>query len=190
MIHRQVLTTKTLPEPFKEVLNRVIKAVNFVKSRPLVTRLFKVLCEDLGSTHDALLFHKEVRWLSKGKALKRLFELKEELQIFFASQNASEFESLFTEDEFMLSKLAYLVDTFEIFNSVNIGLQGKESTIISLSEKKSSFKMKLELWITKINLKKLYVFPTLVQFVEETATEITIDDLYGLIQEHLENLNV
>lgn len=50
--------------------------------------------------------------------------------------------------------------------------------------------MKLELWITKINLKKLYVFPTLVQFVEETATEITIDDLYGLIQEHLENLNV
>ena len=90
----------------------------------------------------------------------------------------------------MLCKLAYLVDTFEIFNSVNIGLQGKESTIISLSEKKSSFKMKLELWITKINLKKLYVFPTLVQFVEETATEITIDDLYGLIQEHLENLNV
>lgn len=136
MIHRQVLTTKTLPEPFKEVLNRVIKAVNFVKSRPLVTRLFKVLCEDLGSTHDALLFHKEVRWLSKGKALKRLFELKEELQIFFASQNASEYELLFTEDEFMLCKLAYLVDTFEIFNSVNIGLQGKESTIISLSEKK------------------------------------------------------
>ena len=31
MIHRQVLATKTLPEPFKEVLNRVIEAVNVVK---------------------------------------------------------------------------------------------------------------------------------------------------------------
>ena len=67
MIHRQVLATKTLPGPFKEVLNRVIKAVNVVKSRPLATRLFKVLCEDLGSTHETLLFHTEVRWLSKGE---------------------------------------------------------------------------------------------------------------------------
>ena len=101
MIHRQVLATKTLPEPFKEVLNRVIKAVNVVKSRPLATRLFRVLCEDLGSTHEALLFHTEVRWLSKGKALKRFFELRGELQIFLDSQNASEYKSLFT-DKFTL----------------------------------------------------------------------------------------
>ena len=40
MIHRQVLATKTLPEPFKEVLNRVIKAVNVVKSRPLALQSF------------------------------------------------------------------------------------------------------------------------------------------------------
>ncbi|XP_068234181.1 zinc finger BED domain-containing protein 5-like [Palaemon carinicauda] len=50
--------------------------------------------------------------------------------------------------------------------------------------------MKLELWITKINQKKLYMFPTLAQFVEKAANEINIDDLYGLIQEHLENLTV
>ena len=35
MIHRQIFATKTFPEPIKEVLNRVIKAVNVVKSRPL-----------------------------------------------------------------------------------------------------------------------------------------------------------
>ena len=81
-----------------------------------------------------------------------------------------------------------MVDIFEIFNSINTGLQGKESTIISLSENISSFKMKLELWINKINLKKLYMFPTLAQLVEEAANEIDIEDLYGLIQEHLKNL--
>ena len=147
MIHRKVLAIKTLPEPFKEVLNRVIKAINFVKSKPLATRLFKVLCEDLGSTHEALLFHREVRWLSKGKALKRFYELREEHQIFFSTQNTNEYDSMFRE-ELALCKFAYLVDIFEIFNNINTALQGKESTIISLSEKMSSFKMKLELWIT------------------------------------------
>ena len=146
------------------MLNRLIKVVNIVKSRPLATRVFRVLCEYLGSTHKALLFHTE-RWLSKGKALKRFFELRE-LQIFLDSQNESEYESLFT-DEFMLCKLAYIVDIFEIINSINTGLQGKESTIISLSENISSFKMKLKLWINQINQKKLYMSPTLAKLVEE-----------------------
>ena len=189
MIHRQVLAIKTLPELFKEVLNRVIKAINFVKSRPLATRLFKVLCEDMGSTHEALLFHTEVRWLSKGKAVKRFFELRGELQIFFGTLNTNEYDSMFRE-ELTLCKLAYLVDIFEIFNNINTALQGKESTIISLSEKISSFKIKLELWITKINKKKLYMFPTLAQIIEEATNKFNIDDLNGLIKEHLENLTV
>ena len=60
IIHQQVLATKTLPKPLKEVLDRVIKAINVIKSRPLATWLFKVLHEDLGSMHEALLFHTEV----------------------------------------------------------------------------------------------------------------------------------
>ena len=50
--------------------------------------------------------------------------------------------------------------------------------------------MKLELWITKINKKKLYMFPTLAQIIEEATNKFNIDDLYGLIKEHLENLTV
>ena len=73
-------------------------------------------------THEALLLHTEVRWLSKCKALKRFFELRGELQIFIDSQNASEYESLFT-NEFKLCKLAYLVDIFEILNSIITGLE-------------------------------------------------------------------
>ena len=78
---------------------------------PLATWVFKVLYKDLGSTHEALLFHTEVRRLSKRKTLKRFFELRRELHIFLDSQNESEYESLFTE-EFMLCKLAYIFDIF------------------------------------------------------------------------------
>ena len=189
MIHRQVLATKTLPLPFKEVLNHVIKAVNIVKSKPLATRFFKILCEELGSLHDVLLFNTEVRWLSKGKVMKRFFELRSELQIFFSTQNINEFESMFTE-ETTLCKLAYLVDIFEIFNNINTSLQGKESTIITLSEKIESFRMKLELWLTKIDQKKFYMFPTFAEILEEGTNEIDIDDLHDLIKEHLQNLIV
>ena len=49
--------------------------------------------------------------------------------------------------------------------------------------------MKLELWINKINQKKLYMFPTLAQLVEESANEIDIEDLYSLIKEHLKKFS-
>ena len=36
----------------------------------------------MDSDHEALLFHTEVRWLSKGNMLGRLYELRAEVEIF------------------------------------------------------------------------------------------------------------
>lgn len=36
----------------------------------------------LNAEHDVLLFHTEVRWLSKVNMLERLYELKEEVEEF------------------------------------------------------------------------------------------------------------
>lgn len=52
-------------------LNTANTAVNFVKSRALQSRLFGQLCLNL----DAMLYRLEVRWLSRGKVLKRVCEL-------------------------------------------------------------------------------------------------------------------
>ncbi len=60
----------------KSVLNDAVKAIKFIKSRPLNARLFSRLCDGMGSEHTELLLHTEVRWLSRGQVLNRLFELR------------------------------------------------------------------------------------------------------------------
>ena len=40
------------------------------------------MCVDLGSEFQRLLFYSNVRWLSSGKLLRRVVDLRTELQIF------------------------------------------------------------------------------------------------------------
>ena len=76
MIHRFALSCKVLPAEFFDVFSLVIKMVNNVKRSALNSRLFKILCEDLDADHSVLLFHSNVRWLSRGNVTKRVHELR------------------------------------------------------------------------------------------------------------------
>ncbi|XP_039224610.1 protein ZBED8-like [Crotalus tigris] len=118
MIHQQILATKTLPQELREVMKSVINCVNFVKASSLNTRLFSQLCNELDAPSNALLFHTEVRWLSKGKVLKRVFELRDELKTFFIQKERPQFEAIFSDNS-ELQKIAYLVDIFAILNELN-----------------------------------------------------------------------
>jgi hypothetical protein len=71
-----------MPPTLKEVLDESAKIINFIKSRPKNTRLFKMLCEDVRSLRTPLLLHAVVRWLSLGKTLTLLLEMKSEVRIF------------------------------------------------------------------------------------------------------------
>ncbi|CAH2010917.1 unnamed protein product [Acanthoscelides obtectus] len=77
VIHPPALSSKTLPQKLRQTLNSAIRIVNYIKSSALNSRLSTLLCKDLDSDHKVLLFHTEVRWLSKGNMLARLYELKE-----------------------------------------------------------------------------------------------------------------
>ncbi|KAF2349537.1 protein of unknown function DUF4371 [Trinorchestia longiramus] len=152
VIHRQSLASKTLPGNLRSSLNLAIKVVNFVKNSSLNSRLFAALCSHLGTDYKTLLFHTEVCWLSKGNMLSRLYELKDEVEIFLQKQKQDKLYEAFREEDFQLS-LAYLVEFFETINNLNLKLQGRNTNIIAHSdviraftEKKSSLETKSTSW--------------------------------------------
>ena len=58
-----------------EVVSQSVKIINYIKNSALNTRLLKALCDEMESEHQNFLFGSEVRWLSRGEVLKRLYEL-------------------------------------------------------------------------------------------------------------------
>ena len=69
MVHRKQLAAKELSVALADILQQIITMVNYIKPQPLRARLFATLRCDLGSEHDNLLFHTEVRWLGLDNAL-------------------------------------------------------------------------------------------------------------------------
>ena len=115
--------SKELSVDLHEVLKTIEKAVNYIKTRPLKARFFANLCHSLGSEHDALLFHCETRWLSRGKVLARVFELKEEMRQFLQQESQTDLADQFGDECFLL-KMAYMADMFAWLNSLNLKMQG------------------------------------------------------------------
>jgi hypothetical protein len=77
-----MLVSKTLGDETKKVLDDAINMVNFIKQRPVHSRMFK----NLNKQHIHLLLHIEIWWLSRGTVLNRVFELKGELQDYLKKQ--------------------------------------------------------------------------------------------------------
>ena len=60
-IHEFALAAKFLPPNLKTNLNLIVKMINYIKTSALNSRLFKIICEDIGLEYILLLFHTEVR---------------------------------------------------------------------------------------------------------------------------------
>jgi len=71
----------------------------------------------MGSDHTKLLLHTEVRWLSRAKILLRIFELKDEIRIFFLEHKSTLAVHFLNEN--WLAILSYLSDIFDKLNSLN-----------------------------------------------------------------------
>ena len=64
------------------VVKAVVKPINYIKGRGLHRCQFIKFLEEIDSDHQDLLYHSHVRWLSFGKACKRVWELKEAITSF------------------------------------------------------------------------------------------------------------
>ena len=183
-IHKYALACKALPLELKSVLNSVVKAVNFIRGRAVNFRLFKAFCDDLGKEHQHLLFHTEVRWLSRGKVLSRAAELVTEVAVFFREHWSVEFAALFDENRFQL-KVFYLADVFNLLNELSCSLQEKNKSQIEAAEKVSAFKKELSQWKKRIRNQNFAMFLLLGSKIgyQETNKWLT-----ALIDDHISNL--
>lgn len=162
IIHQQALCTKVLR--YEHVMKVVLKIVNSIRARPLQSRLFKVLTDELDAEYGTLMLHSEIRWLSKGKVLQRFLELLPEIKQFLESRNET-YEEL--NDHSWLSDLAFLTDITTKMNKLNLELQGKEKTIIELIGSINAFKSKLNLWISQIKECNFRHFTNLENYIKK-----------------------
>ena len=81
IVHRENLCAKTLK--MKHVMDVVVKIINTIKARALNHRLFRERLEANDSDVKELLYHTEVRFLSRGKSLTRFIKLRNEVKFFF-----------------------------------------------------------------------------------------------------------
>ena len=78
--HQKVLCKCVLK--MSQVVDTVTKVVNFLRAKSLNHNQFVSLLEETESGHADLPYHTNVRWLSLGKVLKRVWDLKSEFAEF------------------------------------------------------------------------------------------------------------
>ncbi|XP_029656010.1 zinc finger BED domain-containing protein 5-like [Octopus sinensis] len=82
MLHRSALVSKNMSPELNDIFAQITKVINYIKHSPLRAKLFAKLCEDMDSKDTSLLYYCEVRWLSRAKVIRRVFELKDQVADF------------------------------------------------------------------------------------------------------------
>ena len=85
IIHQSVLTAK-LSSELSEIMQTLVKLVNYICSTSHLQRLLRSFLQDAEAEYTDLLLHNDVRWLSKGATLRRLWTVRVEI-IDFLSQS-------------------------------------------------------------------------------------------------------
>lgn len=143
IIHQESLCKSVLN--FKHVSDIIVAVVNLIKSRGLNHRQFKTLLNDLECEHSDVLYHNNVRWLSMGLVLNRVWNLRDEIVLFLEMKNITcEFLRVVKDSEW-LCDFAYAADMFDKLSEVNVTLQGKGLFAHDLYVAVKSFEAKLAL---------------------------------------------
>ena len=74
-IHQESLCVQSLKP--NNVMATVVSTIHFIKSKGLNNRQFKELLSDLESEYGDLIYHCEVRWLSRGNMLAQFYGQKD-----------------------------------------------------------------------------------------------------------------
>jgi len=122
------------------VLTETVKIINFIKYNTLNSRLFLILCEEMGSVYFISLIHAEDRWLSRGRVMVRFIELRKEIELFLIQKKSNYI--LIMQNAELIAKCTYLFDIFNIINILYLSVQGSLTTIFTIYNKVNAIKKK------------------------------------------------
>lgn len=141
IIHQQVLCAKHLQ--YEHVMGPVIKSINYIRSRALCHRQFQQFLSEIHAEYGDVVYHNDVRWLSRGSALSRFYSLRQEIDEFLAEKGQPMGE---LSDPIWLADLGFLVDITKHLNVLNTSLQGPDAVISQLYSHVKAFGIKLQLF--------------------------------------------
>jgi hypothetical protein len=181
LLHQENLCSKSLFN-FQHVVKCVVKIVNFIRSNKMNHRQFQNFLKETGSYYDDVIYYTEVRWLSLGKTLQRVFVLREEIKTFmeFKGIPVEEFQ-----DKEWMCDFGFLIDITGYLNELNLNLQRQNQLIHTLYDHIKSFKVKLALWKRQFESRNFAHFPSLDQVigVERPNLEKYIQSFSNIIDE-------
>ena len=106
MLHREELASHSFSADLNQVVEEIVKMINYTKTSAVRSRIFSKLCDDLKTPNRNLFFHATTRWLSLRNALARVFEVRQKRLTFLRIEKRASAECL-QQEEFLL-KFSYL----------------------------------------------------------------------------------
>uniref|UniRef100_A0AAR2KU72 DUF4371 domain-containing protein n=1 Tax=Pygocentrus nattereri TaxID=42514 RepID=A0AAR2KU72_PYGNA len=166
LIHQQALCCKAVK--WDSVMKVVVSCVNFIKANALNHRQFQELLSELDAAYGDVLYHTEVRWLSRGRVLRRFNDLLPEINTFMRSKSKVVPELTDAEWKWHLS---FLTDVTELLNSLNVQLQGKGRLICDMHSYVKAFEVKLGLLLKHVKERNFCHLPTTQKLAAEEPSQ-------------------
>uniref|UniRef100_UPI00358E038D SCAN domain-containing protein 3-like n=1 Tax=Myxine glutinosa TaxID=7769 RepID=UPI00358E038D len=188
-LHREALAAKEMSPGLAKVMDIAVKTINHRRKIALNSRLFAELCKEQDAEHTTVLYFAAVHWLSRGDALARLYELRDQV-LTFLEVARSDLAVYYKNNKF-IATLAYMADIFNLLNNLNISFQGKTNkqakSVFVMYDKIAAFKSKLDLWKRRVQTNDEFdMFENPDDLLSKSVEECV--DIKDVIVEHLVNL--
>ncbi|XP_046863294.1 general transcription factor II-I repeat domain-containing protein 2A-like [Xenia sp. Carnegie-2017] len=178
ILHQQALCAKYVD--ISCVLYPVTKMVNLIRSHVLNHRQFREMLRETETESVDMPYYTAVRWLSCGKALSRVFELRKEIAEFLAGKGKHQ---ALLSDKLWICKLAFTADITGHINSLNLKLQGEENLISDFFTHLKAFRHKLDLFLKQIQVMNFTHFKNCTEAMVEATTDFPLSFACGIIEE-------
>uniref|UniRef100_UPI0035902564 zinc finger BED domain-containing protein 5-like n=1 Tax=Myxine glutinosa TaxID=7769 RepID=UPI0035902564 len=189
-LHREAFAAKKMSPGLAEVMDIAVKTINHLRKSALNSRLFAEPCKEQDAEHTTVLYFAADRWLSRGGALARLPELRDQLLALMVVARSD--LAVYDKNNKFIATLAYMADIFNFLNNLNISFQGKMNkqtkSVFVMYDKIAAFKSKLDLWKRRVQTNDEFdMFENLDDLLSKSVEERV--DIKDVIVEHLVNLH-